>query len=93
MCLKQTILPYLPQLKARTLTNRALATQLGVSEAHLSRTLKLLNFKRDPPTPKINLLETRKRIRTRLANSLPIKEAAAHANCSERTIYRYKKNA
>ncbi len=94
--LKRTLLPYLDDLRQRKLTNRAVAALLDVSEAHLSRTLKLLEVVKDPiitpPNKTKQLLQARKLMRSLAANNktLTVAQAAKQANCSERTIYRLR---
>jgi DNA-binding CsgD family transcriptional regulator len=94
--LKLKIRPYLADLIARRVTNREVARLLGVTEAYLSRTLKLLEVEKDPPAntrkKQHELVATRKAHRQSLANQLPPARAAREANCSLRTIYRYRKN-
>lgn len=92
--LKAKLKPYLEALRERRLTNRAVAKLLDVSEEHVSRVLKQLKLQKDPvPDPKKRkaLLQTRAELRSTLANSMSITEAAKAANCSTRTIYRYRK--
>ncbi len=95
--LKLKIRPYLDDLKSRKTTNRAVAAELRVSEEHVSRVLKALKLEKDPaPDSKADtkarkaLLAARKALRTQVASTHGIKEAAKLANCSERTIYRFK---
>ena len=91
--LKLKIRPYLEDLKSRKTTNRAVAAELRVSEEHVSRVLKALKIQKDPvPDNKARkaLLAARKALRTQAAQSLGVKEAAKLANCSTRTIYRFK---
>lgn len=92
--LKRDIQPYIPDLKARLITNREVARLLNVTEAHLSRTLKDLGIQKDPAKNarlhQKQLTKTRKEHRASAANRLPPEEAAKAANCSIRTIYRYK---
>lgn len=92
--LKRDIQPYLDRLVKREMTNRAAAAILGVSEEHLSRTLKYLGIVKVPRTkaddPKKDLIAARRSFRIELANTLSVKEAAKRANCSDRTIYRLK---
>ncbi len=84
--------PYLERLINRELTSRAVAQALNVSEAHLCRVLKANKITKAPiykPDP--GLLQARKAHRIKVANSMPPEEAAKAANCSVRTIYRYKR--
>ncbi len=90
--LSRDIQPYLEQLKSRELTNRAVAEILGVSEEHVSRTLKALGVKKDvlPGTAERELRATRRQYREHVAKTMPPKQAARAANCSLRTIYRLR---
>lgn len=92
--LKRDIQPYIEDLVARLITNREVAQRLNVTEAHLSRTLKDLGIVKEPAkNQRLNqkkLNETRKQHRQKLANKLPPEAAAEAANCSVRTIYRYR---
>ncbi len=91
--LRDRIRPYIDQIVKRELTNRAVARILGVSEYHLCHVLKQLKVVKEPaPDRKAQkaLAAQRKKHRIDVANSLPIKEAAAAGNCSTRTIYRLR---
>jgi transcriptional regulator with XRE-family HTH domain len=92
--LKRDIQPYIPDLKARLITNREVARLLNVTEAHLSRTLKDLEIAKEPAKnhrqQQKQLTKTRKEHRLSLSKRLPPEEAAKAANCSIRTIYRYR---
>lgn len=94
--LRDNIKPYLDQVRRREITNRELARVLGVSEWHVCRVLKQLKVERDPAKSTHAagraLLEARAELRTELANdpSLTLAQAARKANCSVRTIYRYR---
>lgn len=91
--LKRDIQPYIEDLRARRVTNRAVAKVLGVSEAHLSRVLRTLGVVKDPANDRQlqhELAVARKLFRADLASKLPASQAAKLAKCSERTIYRYK---
>lgn len=90
--LKVRLRPYLEMIETRQITNRDLAKELGCSESHLSHTLAILQVSRVQPDYKLRktLVQARKDYRKHLANTLPPEEAAALANCSIRTIYRYK---
>ncbi|MFA9216815.1 MAG: hypothetical protein ACEQSK_06885 [Sphingomonadaceae bacterium] len=91
--LRDLIKPYIPEIVSREVTNRALARVLGVSEHHLCRTLKAMGIVRNPAPSRANhtaLLAARKSLRTELANSKTVAEAARIAGCSERTIYRLR---
>ncbi len=84
--------PYLERLVNREMTSRALAKTLNVSEAHLSRVLKANKITKAPiykPDPALR--EARKAHRIKVANSMAPEDAAKAANCSVRTIYRYKR--
>lgn len=92
--LRDDIRPYIEDLKARKTTNRAVAQVLHVSEEQVSRVLKQLRVVKDsvPQAKKRReLAKIRREVRETAANSLPIKQAAVEANCSTRTIYRYKR--
>jgi len=93
--LRDKIKPFIPQIISRELTNRALAAKLGASETHICRLLKQLNVKRDAAPTRANkraLIQARQALRTVLANDpdLTMVEAARRANCSVRTLYRYR---
>jgi hypothetical protein len=93
--LRDNIQPYLPKLVSREMTNRAVARELNVTEHHLCRVLKSLGVKKEPAPDRSSagkLLDARRELRTRLANDpeLTLAQAASRANCSVRTIYRYK---
>jgi len=94
--LKLKIQPYIDDLTNRLITNREVATALNVTESHLSRTLKDLGVKKVPAeNTRLNqktLNKTRKEHRQRLADTMAPERAAQLANCTVRTIYRYKKN-
>lgn len=90
------IQPYLRDLKARLITNRAVAQALGVSEEHVSRTLKALGIAKDPSihaqeVARKALVQARYEHRASVAKTLPPRAAAKAAGCSVRTIYRWKK--
>jgi len=95
--LRDRLKPLIPDIVNRTLTGRAAARRLGVSESHLCRVLKQLHVERAPipDNPDTALRAARVELRQQLANdpSLTIEQAAARANCSTRTIYRYKGKA
>lgn len=96
--LRDNIPPYLARLVSREMTNRAVARELGVTEHHLCRTLKQMGVVKEPAQDRSNagkLLDARRELRTRLANDpdLSLAQAASRANCSIRTIYRYKVKA
>lgn len=94
--LKTAIQPYIEDLTNRLITNREVATILNVTESHLSRTLKDLGIKKIPAeNTRLNqkiLNKTRREHRQKLAQTLTPERAAKLANCTVRTIYRYKKN-
>jgi IS30 family transposase len=95
--LKKKLKPYLEDLRTKKVTNRAIAKLLNVSETHLSRVLKTLITKETGQTYKDLreqqriLAQARKEFRLKVAKTLPTKEAAKVANCSTRTIARWKK--
>lgn len=86
----------LKALESRKITKTALAQQIGVSSAYLSR-----NTPKLPPGPvraqriqTHKLFETRRIFRTKLANQVisgnrTLESAAKQAHCSIRTMYRY----
>lgn len=94
--LKLKVQPYIDDLTNRLITNREVATILNVTESHLSRTLKDLGVNKVPAeNTRLNqkiLNKTRKEHRQRLADTMTPERAAKLANCTVRTIYRYKKN-
>src|SRR4051812_44992413 len=84
----------LEKLHNRKLTGRALSSQLGVSETHLSRTLSREGFTKLPgPVLELRkrnsmLFQSRAAHRTHLAamvvaNEMTLPKAAAKANCTE----------
>ena len=96
--LKQKLCPFLDALRTRKLTNRKVAQLLQVSEAHVSRTLKLLGVVKDPApdgpaarAARKELVAARNAYRALVADTLPAKKAAIAANCCVRTIYRSRK--
>lgn len=84
--------PYLPQLRAREMTNREVAALLGITEEHLSRTLKEIGFEKEPAVDRAALKKAtadKKANIAALAAAHPPEEAARLAGVSVRTIYRY----
>jgi transposase len=92
--LRDQIRPYVTRIVKRELTNREVARELNVSEGAVCRVLKQLKVKRDPvpnnDAERIKAAE-RRELRTTAAQTMSIKDAAAHAGCSTRTIYRLRK--
>lgn len=90
--LKKTLQPYLQKLISRGITGRVVAKELGISEEHLSRTLKGMGIAREPAQKRKQKEATSKRREQieALAKTMPAAEAAKQANCSIRTIYRYR---
>lgn len=94
--LKENLAPYLDSLKSRSATNREVARALGVSETYLSRVLGKMGFVKDAPQSvkerqrQHELFAARIEHRQHVAKTLPAKEAAKAANCSLRTISRWK---
>lgn len=94
--LKEKLAPYLELLKTRSVTNREVAAELGVNETYLSRVLGQMGLKKDPPQSasyrqrQHELFQARIEHRKNVAKTLPAKEAAKAANCSVRTITRWK---
>lgn len=91
--LKDDVQPYLPDLRLRLTTNRAVAKALGVTESYLARILRELGFKKIPSQSAneraaIAQRKILKSKRPTLATTLPVAEAAKQAGVSERTIYR-----
>jgi hypothetical protein len=85
------IQPYLDDLRDRKVTGRFVATELQVSEQHLSRTLARLEIKRVPGKRNKQdqeLKATRKAFRELAATTLPLNKAAQAAHCHPRTIKR-----
>ena len=83
----------------RRITTRELASQLGVSETHLSRTFpgKIPGQAQATRKEKRVLLAARNEFRDKLAEDviagrLDRKKAALTANCSERTMWRHIAN-
>ena len=90
--LKLALIKYQVDVESRQITNRELSKILNVSEAHISRMLKMMGIKRPPPEyiAKRLLAEARREYRRKLARTLTPAQAAVQANCTERTIYRYR---
>jgi IS30 family transposase len=89
--LKNDIKPYLRKLKARKITNRAVAKLLGVREQSISRILQGIEKAPTAKHQKIDKqLRTTKAAEAR-AGLITISQAASAASCSTRTIYRYMK--
>lgn len=91
--LRDQVKPYIPQIVKREMTNRELARLLDASEGAICRVLKQLKVVREPAarcSANRALREERAKFRAQAATTLSIKEAAAAANCSTRTIYRIK---
>ena len=91
--LKDDVQPHLPALRSRSKTNREVARILGVTESHLSRILREINFKKDPSQTAQEKARVQKRkelraLRPTLATTLTVAEAARQAGVTERTIYR-----
>lgn len=86
----------LEQLAERVITKKAAADALGISHSYLCRITPNL-----PPGPHrerrraaTSLMQSRRTHRLRLAKAVEdgkrsLASAAKHANCSERTMYRY----
>lgn len=86
------VTPYLPQLRAREMTNREVASLLGITEEHLSRTLTELEFEKEPAVDRAALkaaTAAKKANIAALAATHPPEEAARLAGVSVRTIYRH----
>lgn len=87
---------YLDLLQKRKLTKRALALHLNVSESYLCRITDALppGKVRAERNARSALAAARRQHRIKLAKrvqagTLRLETAAAKANCSERTMYRY----
>lgn len=92
--LRLRVVPYLDALKAREITNRAVAEELGCNEQHLSRVLAGLNLKKDPAPDRAARKALAKARREHLAHcaaTLSPEAAAAACGVSVRTIYRHLK--
>jgi transcriptional regulator GlxA family with amidase domain len=90
------IQPHLDDLRDRKVTGRSVARLLGVTETHLSRTLKRLGIEKVKTTSRQEnrrLREARDEYRKTLATTLPLKEAAAAARCHPRTLQRLLQKA
>lgn len=92
----------LEMLRLRQVTNRQVAAQAGVSEEHLARVLASMGIQKvrgevvARRAAVRELADERRKHRQNLAKSvisgkLTIETAAAQAECSERTLYRYIK--
>lgn len=93
--LRDDIKPLIPRIKTRDLTNREVAALLGYSEYTVCRVLKQLKVVRDPVmkpdrSAERELEKSRHEFRAAVAKTMGVKEAAAAAHCSIRTIYRWK---
>jgi ParB-like chromosome segregation protein Spo0J len=88
--LKQTVTPYLDDLAERKVTSRDVAKRLGVSEAHLSRTLKDLGIVKAPSERQkaSALYHARKEYQALVATTMTPEQAASAAHCSVKTIHR-----
>lgn len=91
--LSDDLKPYLDRIVKREITNRELARILGTHETYICRVLKRMGVSREtliaPPSTK-EIRAARAEHRRLVATTLPVKEAAAAAGCSERTIYRIR---
>lgn len=88
--------PHLDDLRDRKVTGRYVANILGVTETHLSRTLKRLGLEKIKTTNRQEnkrLREARDEYRRTLATTLPLDQAAAAARCHPRTLQRLLKKA
>lgn len=92
--LRDRITPFLEDIVNRRVTNRAVALRLQVSEEHVSRTLKELHVIKVPAerrgAAQKELVAARYAYRQQAAKTLTPRQAARAANCSIRTIYRWK---
>lgn len=88
---KQSIEPYLTDLKAGKTTGRAVAEALGVSESWVSKTIKALGVTRakKPSREQLRRLkEVREQHRLHCAMTMTVAAAAAACKCHPRTIIR-----
>ena len=96
--LRDRILPFLDELRTRKVTNRAIAARLGVSEEHVSRTLKELGVVKTSAkeareafkAARKALVAARYEHRATVAKTMAPRQAARAAKCSLRTIYRWR---
>jgi IS30 family transposase len=94
--LSDDLKPYIDRIVRREITNRELAQLLDTHESYICRVLKRMGIAREaipakPSTKELNA--ARAEHRRRVATTLSVKEAAAAAGCSERTIYRIRSKA
>jgi AraC-like DNA-binding protein len=91
--LSDDLKPYIDRIVKREITNRELARVLNTNETYVCRVLKRMGIVREaiiaPPSTK-EIRAARAEHRRLVATTLPVKEAAAAAGCSERTIYRIR---
>lgn len=94
--LSERLKPYISQIVKREITNRELAQLLNTHETYICRVLKRMGVSRETITPPPSTKEiraARAEHRRQVATTLNVKEAAAAAGCSERTIYRIRSKA
>lgn len=91
--LSDDLKPYIDRIVKREITNRELAAVLGTHETYVCRVLKRMGIVREaivaPPSSK-EIRAARAEHRRLVATTMTIKQAAAAAGCSERTIYRLR---
>jgi AraC-like DNA-binding protein len=91
--LSDDLKPYIDRIVKREITNRELARVLNTNETYVCRVLKRMGIVREaiPAAPSTKEIRAARAEHRRLvATTLPVKEAAAAAGCSERTIYRIR---
>jgi AraC-like DNA-binding protein len=94
--LSERLKPYIDRIVKREITNRELADLLGTHETYICRVLKRMKVVRDPIPVKPSTKElnaARADHRRHVAATMSVKDAAAAAGCSERTIYRIRSKA
>lgn len=91
--LSDDLKPYIDRIVKREITNRELARILSTHETYICRVLKRMGVEREALVPAPSTKEiraARAEHRHLVATTLSVKEAAAAAGCSERTIYRLR---
>lgn len=94
--LSDRLKPYIDQIVRREITSRELARLLGTHETYVCRVLKRMKVEREPVEVRPSTRElnaARAEHRRNAALTMSVKEAAAAAGCSERTIYRIRSKA
>lgn len=90
--LKRKIKIFLQALEDREITQREVAARLGYTERHVRNVLRLYRQTKTPSerAMRSKLAKARQQYRKLLAQTLSPRQAAERANCSLRTIYRYR---